>query len=213
MIKPPKPTDREASPRFKKRGNTNEEHRALFDGPPSPAEFEAITKEIDSASDRSSAILAVNYVHNVLRFMIVTKFIKLSAAHIEKLYDQGGPLNTFSQCIELAYAIGILNEPCYRDLHIIRKIRNHFAHVLRAINFDNPEIAKLISKLTYVTKEIGNYIPITAEEGRNGVVERRFKAKGLPITGNREIYIKTCYLVVQTVAYDFNRSSRPDADK
>lgn len=44
------------------------------------------------------------------------------------LFDGQGALATFSARIDVACAMGLLPESIRRDLHLIRKVRNHFAH-------------------------------------------------------------------------------------
>jgi DNA-binding MltR family transcriptional regulator len=142
MARPPKPPDREASPRFKKREKPNAKARP-FAGQPSREEFNEVIKEIEGSSARGSAILAVNYVENVLRFFIRIRLVKMSNDHFDKLCDRDGPIGSFSQTIELSYALGIINSTFLHDLRIIRKIRNDFAHTLRSLEFDHKDIVRV----------------------------------------------------------------------
>jgi hypothetical protein len=97
--RPPKPTDRPPSPRFKKR--TKSSHRLkppsleIARSGPTIEESEAAWKEIREASPRASAILAVTYVESVLRVTIASRFVPLYEDELKTLYNFGGPLNSY----------------------------------------------------------------------------------------------------------------------
>jgi hypothetical protein len=48
--------------------------------------------------------------------------------HIDGLFSGYGPLATFAAKGSLCYALGFIDEAVFRDLEIIRRIRNRFAH-------------------------------------------------------------------------------------
>jgi DNA-binding MltR family transcriptional regulator len=48
--------------------------------------------------------------------------------HVNHLFSGYAPLATFSAKSSLCYAFGFIDERTFRDLEIIRKIRNRFAH-------------------------------------------------------------------------------------
>jgi mannitol operon repressor len=60
---------------------------------------------------------------------------------VKKLLDGGvsAPLGSFSARILMAFGLRLIDEKEYRNLQIIRKIRNHFAHNLHA-SFDDQEV-------------------------------------------------------------------------
>lgn len=51
-----------------------------------------------------------------------------------------GAPSTFSSRIDVAYMVGQLPVPVRRDLHLIRRIRNDFAHSAFAVTFEQPAI-------------------------------------------------------------------------
>jgi DNA-binding MltR family transcriptional regulator len=66
--------------------------------------------------------------------------------------DTGGPLSTFSARINLAHALRIIDDAEYRDLHIIRRIRNDFAH-RRDCDFETETVRNRIRDLSKSEKQ------------------------------------------------------------
>ena len=65
----------------------------------------------------------------------------------ELIKDNDGPLSTFSARINLAHALRIINDEELRDLHLIRKIRNDFAHHID-VSFETPAIVSRVRELS-----------------------------------------------------------------
>jgi DNA-binding MltR family transcriptional regulator len=64
-----------------------------------------------------------------------------------KLTDRNAALSSLSSKIDVAYAMGIYDESMQLNLHIIREIRNVFAHAKRVVTFDDPLILAELRKL------------------------------------------------------------------
>lgn len=56
------------------------------------------------------------------------------------------PLGTLSARILMSFGLRLIDEKEYRNLQIIRRIRNHFAHNLHA-SFDDPKVVNLCKQL------------------------------------------------------------------
>jgi len=103
-------------------------------------DYEGFLKEIKIDSDRAKAILAGVYLEQCLallleNFLIDDPFIS------KDLFDSvTGPLNTFNQKTKLAYYLGLISEQEYKDLNVIRDIRNDFAHGMHGITFEDQSI-------------------------------------------------------------------------
>ncbi|XHC09065.1 MltR family transcriptional regulator [Labrenzia sp. ac12] len=61
--------------------------------------------------------------------------------------DNQGPISTFSARINLAHSLGIIDDTEHRDLHLIRKVRNDFAHSVSA-NLTDQSISARIRELS-----------------------------------------------------------------
>ena len=59
----------------------------------------------------------------------------------KSLFEGNGPFSTLSSKIDVAYALGLLSSEERRELHLLRKIRNEFAHAVdHEISFDSPKL-------------------------------------------------------------------------
>ena len=99
-----------------------------------PAWFEevlAFFSELDSESDRAAVILGVARLDLIL-YQILARFLLPAAGSNDDLLDGDSPLSTFSSRINMARRLGLIESETARALHLIRKIRNSFAHELGA---------------------------------------------------------------------------------
>jgi len=107
-----------------------------------------LTNEFQNESDRAAAVLVAAYLDYLLGELIAAK-MTVEPEEVEKmLYQKGnGPLGTFSARINTAYCLGLLSKDELRDLNLIRKIRNDFAHQLIGMSFDTEIIANRCREL------------------------------------------------------------------
>jgi heme exporter protein D len=109
-----------------------------------PQQVQAILAEVRSQTDRGAAIVAAAVLDDILRTLILARFVELSAARRDALFEGiNAPLSSFSARIEVAFAAGIFSNEARVALHFVRKIRNAFAHRIEQITFDHPEIKNL----------------------------------------------------------------------
>jgi DNA-binding MltR family transcriptional regulator len=99
-----------------------------------------------SESDRGAAVLAGSYVENYLATLLKAWMENTDKA--DQLFDSSGPLSSFSQRIEIAYAFGIIYLHDYKDLQNIRKIRNYFAHHPKEASFNNSPVREWVANLS-----------------------------------------------------------------
>src|ERR1700730_9110602 len=77
--------------------------------------------------------------------VILARLIEISAERKEVLFDKmGAPLRSFSAKIELAFALGVIANELRLTLHLIRDVRNKFAHRIESLTFDHTDIVKMI---------------------------------------------------------------------
>ena len=94
-----------------------------------------VLDEIASQTDRGTAIIATAYLDERLKEVILAKLsqsgldMKFQEKTVrDRLLGGSGPLQSFSARIDFAAALGFLGPQAHRDAHLIRKIRNDFAH-------------------------------------------------------------------------------------
>ena len=92
-----------------------------------------LVKTFTSTDDRSVAIMGVAGLDFLLEnFLHETVVEELPDSAFT---DANGPLSSFSSKIAVAYAFGIISTDEYKELNLLRKIRNDFAHSLSTGNF------------------------------------------------------------------------------
>ena len=96
----------------------------------------------------ATAILGAVIVERDLEILLRSKFKRKDHKTWAMLTADNGPLNSFSSKIAVGHALGIYDEDMRNDLHIVRKIRNAFAHSKRLIHFDLSLIEKELRRAT-----------------------------------------------------------------
>jgi DNA-binding MltR family transcriptional regulator len=102
-------------------------------------EWYTFSTEYQEVDDRACAILGTSYIDYCLEIILLKSLANPDHAG-ENLFDVEKPLGTFSAKIELAYCLSLIPKSLYRDLHLIRKIRNEFAHGLHGLTFNSDSI-------------------------------------------------------------------------
>lgn len=90
-------------------------------------EYEEFFEEILNESERASVILGSSKIDFLLREILVLHFIPIARSD-DDLLDSEKPLGSFSSRINMCYRIGLLDSEFCNILHLVRKIRNNFAH-------------------------------------------------------------------------------------
>ena len=197
--RPPKPPDREPSPRFKARKaiRKSEAPRTLRDlarKRPNLEQWDEAWNEIRGDAPRAAAILAATFVQGAIVFALRQRFLEKPPFDIERLIEPPGPLSSFYSCIELGLALGAYGPVIYGDLHVIRRIRNGFAHAMIPLTFDTPEVILELDQL--------GYLNLVKSRPPRPITERLtprladFVSHGMiPSNSNREKYTITCELL------------------
>lgn len=102
-----------------------------------------IRHELVSQTDRGAAMLGAAYLDEALeeifRAKLVDKTIKEGNTLLGRMLNpRGGVLGGFSARIDTALAMSLIGTHTHDDLHIIRDIRNDFAHDLEVGPLDQP---------------------------------------------------------------------------
>ena len=90
-------------------------------------EFGEFYVEFKSESDRAAVILGTAKL-DLLLYQLLAKFMVPNVGSEDELFDGDAPLSTFHAKIQMAYRLGLIDRNFVRALHLIRKIRNSFAH-------------------------------------------------------------------------------------
>lgn len=106
--------------------------------------YNFLNKEIEGASDRAAAIVSCAFLDDYLQQILKSYLTEDSESANKKLYGNNGPLSTFSSKITLSYRLGLISQFEYKQLNILRTIRNLFAHDVSANSFDAPNIRSIL---------------------------------------------------------------------
>jgi hypothetical protein len=99
------------------------------------------------ASDRAVAIVGPAFLDTLLSEMLVN-FLVDEEKEVQKLMQPEGPIGAFGAKISTCYCLGLIGETIKSDLRIVAKIRNRFAHDLRA-HFSDEQISSWCGSLRW----------------------------------------------------------------
>jgi hypothetical protein len=124
----------------------------------------AVMAAIETAqSPITVAILGAALVEQELETILRKKIKRTDDETWERLTGESGPLGSFWQKAELAYALKLFDDVTRDNLNSIRHIRNAFAHAKRLINFENDLVVRELRTLT---------IPASRNDARYRVLKR-----------------------------------------
>jgi len=104
-------------------------------------------QEFEKESDRAAVILTAAMLDEALRELVESFLIPCSASD-DPLFDgANAPIGTFSSRIECAYRFGLITATFAKSLHIVRKIRNTFAHDVARCKFTSHAVSNRVNAL------------------------------------------------------------------
>jgi hypothetical protein len=117
------------------------------------AEWASFFDELGRESERATAILAAAWIDHLLERKLAQLFSSGNKKALAQLFAANGPFATFSAKITAAFCAGWLDADVYHDLHVIRKIRNSFAHQIHGLSMESQKIRPLIESLQVPHRE------------------------------------------------------------
>ena len=99
-------------------------------------------------SDRGAALVAASMLDERLEQILMAFFIESSAAK-ELVSGFNAPLGTFSSRASAAAALGLIQDNEFKEITLIRKIRNEFGHGWESVSFETENIALYARKLPW----------------------------------------------------------------
>jgi hypothetical protein len=92
-----------------------------------------ILDEMEKESDRAAAILLGAELDDTLGQILEKHLLPPQAKK-----DRGAIPKSFYARIELAYRLGLIHPLSHHELHLIKEVRNEFAHIKLGITFESP---------------------------------------------------------------------------
>jgi len=103
-------------------------------------------------SDKGCALTAGAFLESELGRLLRTFFVDDDKA-ADALLDGTGGLATFSSRIDMCYLLGMIGPTARRDLHLIRKVRNEFAHTAAPSSFESESASARCKELSHSGQE------------------------------------------------------------
>lgn len=104
------------------------------------------------ASDRAVAIVGPTFLDTLVTELLIS-FLVDDEKEVRRLMQPDGPLGTFGAKVSAAYCLGLIGETIKSDLRLVAKVRNRFAHDLRA-DFSDTNITSWCEALRWHKKSL-----------------------------------------------------------
>jgi Mannitol repressor len=150
----PKPPNGVAESRHRNRGNGSADQRTGLPKQSSLREFSRrepvdedwpeIRDEVRNTSDRAAAIIRGSHVEMYLEGLLLAY---LPNATPDIFSQPNGPLTDFYAKNHLAFAMGIIPQALLKDLEVLRRVRNAFAHAPAPMRFSDAPITNECRKM------------------------------------------------------------------
>lgn len=99
-------------------------------------------------SDRACVILTVSIIDELLTSILKMKLVDQHSSN-DTLFDgANAPFSNFNSKIDISYRLGVLSSRLCRDIHLIRRIRNEFAHNIEGCDFKDSRVQNRVGELT-----------------------------------------------------------------
>jgi hypothetical protein len=116
--------------------------------------FRQFYEQLRIESDRGSAIVGAAFIEEALEKMLKA-LLTASAEKEDELFKSSySPLGNFSAKIDVAYRTGLISPKVRKSLHIIRDLRNDFAHLSLQMNFETQSVRDRIRNLFNLNEKL-----------------------------------------------------------
>ena len=115
-----------------------------------------LINEFKKESDRATVIIGAAKL-DALLYLLLSQYLLPSTTGRDELLDGDNPLGTFSVKINLSYRLGLINSHFCKSLHLIRKIRNSFAHEVKGCSLKEGGHSDRVNQLSLPFKKYEDY--------------------------------------------------------
>ena len=198
-----------------------------YRGPSDAKPFdEKLTKDeteafYDALRDRDRAIvlsaIAENHLTSLLQLLMRRGEKEIS----QQLFNPSGPLGPFGTKIRVAYMLRILPPEVHKDLMIVSKIRNKFAHDLSVKSFNDQQITNWVKSMHHYNMFLNSVKTFQEQhqaERESGVPESEHKFRTIAcVLGNSAqtiagSYRETVRLIIHWIV-DFEQHIKSEEER
>lgn len=109
--------------------------------------LDTLRAEYEKETDRAAVIVAAAAFDSSLAALIGHFLVAVPSASDDLFDGPNAPLASFSAKIALAHRLGLISSRFARNLHLVRKIRNDFAHNISGASFEDASVRSRILEL------------------------------------------------------------------
>lgn len=133
-----------------------ETHEEFLQQNPHLKEFYPMLGQLNKESHRGAVVLSCSFIEDQLRNILASFLIETKET--EKLLEGfNAPLGTLSSRAVMAHSLGLITDREYKEIEILKKIRNEFAHNFKA-TFNDQKIIDLCKTLKFSAKDYGDVV-------------------------------------------------------
>ncbi len=114
--------------------------------------FPEYIKQLEKESERGSVIVSAVLMDEALEELIKAKMAPSPKKDDELFVGAYAPLDSFNAKIDFAYRLGIIASSTRSSLHLLRKLRNDFAHSALHMSFETNSVQNRIRELFKLNK-------------------------------------------------------------
>lgn len=114
------------------------------------AELNRFLALVSRQDDRAMVLSLATFIEDSLGRLLLAYFRDCKATR-ELVDGFNAPLGTLGARIKAVYAFGLATEEQYKDMEILRKVRNLFAHNWEGIFLDHQDIKAMVGQLSGYT--------------------------------------------------------------
>ena len=111
-------------------------------------------RQLANESDRGAVIVSAALLDDALLNMLKAKLCPSLEREDELFEGIYAPLGTFAAKIDLAYRVGLINAEFRKILHLMRKLRNDFAHSVHKVDFTDRTVQSRLRELFRLNSKI-----------------------------------------------------------
>lgn len=102
---------------------------------------------IGEQDDRAMVLSLATFIEDTLGRLLIAYFRNCKATK-ELVEGFNAPIGTLSSRIKAVYSFGLVTEDQYKDMEILRKVRNQFAHNWEGVSLARNDIQATIGQLS-----------------------------------------------------------------
>jgi len=102
---------------------------------------------VGKQDERAMVLSLATFIEDTLGRLLLAYFRDCKATR-ELVEGFSAPLGTLGSRIKVVYAVGLVTEEQFKDMEILRKVRNQFAHNWEGVSLERNDIAAMVGQLS-----------------------------------------------------------------